>query len=292
VTVDKLSNKLPGAGSDTTTDIFASWQVPTDHDNVHNQVRVCKDNGLLADSSIPDALAEVRIYGSVHSEMPNNPNWEGPVQAWAAANNLASAPPTQKCDINSENVQPTVSLTAPNDGATVTGPFIIAADASSPLGVKSVQFFIDSNPVGTATSTPYQVSYDPQNLSPGSHVIQAVVTSNNGTTVASAGLTINVSGRSTTTPSNVSNLTGTAGPGTKKVTLTWTNPTDINVASVKITVSLASTGETVQTASVAKPGASAVIDGLTSGAAYRFTAQVVDTSGNISSGVSVVVTAP
>jgi membrane carboxypeptidase/penicillin-binding protein len=76
VEVDKFSNKLPSQYSqERTKDIFASWQVPTDQDNVHFGARFCKGTNKLAPDGMPDSLIETRVYNIIHSERPDNPNW-------------------------------------------------------------------------------------------------------------------------------------------------------------------------------------------------------------------------
>lgn len=283
VTVDKLSNKLPVNGSDTISDIFASWQVPTTNDDVHVQVRVCKENGLLAGGDIPDQLAEMRTYVNVHSEMPANSNWEGPVLAWAAANGLTNTPPTQACTLGSSN--PAITITSPSNGQAVNGQFTISANASAPSGVQSVDFLIDNTVIATV-GAPYQTTYNTSALSSGSHTIAATVKSVNGST-ATTSITVTVS-KDTTPPGNVTGFNGIAGAG--KVTLSWVNPSDSDFKSVKIYVYVDATSVLDRVVEVDKPTSSDVISSLTSGKAYRFVAKSVDTSGNESSGVSVILT--
>jgi membrane carboxypeptidase/penicillin-binding protein PbpC len=285
VTVDKLSNKLPVSGSDPIKDIFASWQVPKDPDDVHVQVRVCKENGLLAGSDIPDQLAELRTYVNIRSEMPNNPNWEGPVQAWAASNGLTNKPPTQNCTLGN-NTQPTITITAPSDGQTVSGSFTITANASAPSGVSSVDFLVDNTVIASVSAAPYQTTYNADLLSQGSHTIAATVRSVSGSTATST-ITITVN-KDTTPPSNITNFNGISGP--QRVALSWTNPSDSDFALVRIYVYLDSTSALVSTVEVAKPGASTLVNSLQSGKAYRFLAKSVDTTGNESSGVTIFVT--
>lgn len=289
VTVDKLSNKLPVNGSDTVTDHFASWQVPTTQDDVHVQLKVCKENGLLADDSIPADLTTLRTFINIHSEMPDNPNWEIPVQAWAAQNGLDNRPPTAKCTGGSD-VTPTITITSPADHSSVKGQFTISANASAPSGVQSVEFLIDDTSIATVASSPYQTTYNTSSLSSGDHTISAVVTSNNGATATTRiGITVS---NDTTPPKNVTGFNGIQGPGNGKITLSWINPTDSDFKSVRITTYKDSSGALVQSTEVSSPTNSLTVNGLTSGTAYRFTAQSVDTSGNVSSGVTIVLTAP
>lgn len=183
VTVEKYSNKLPSAYStQTTTDIFAEWQVPKDKDDLHKVYRVCKGTNKLAPEGMDPALIEDKVLTDLHSEMPNYPNWEGPVRAWAIANNMTADVPTETCDAAS--FVPTVSVVSPASGATVSGEINILASANSAYGVKEVEFFIDDVLVGTSSSSPYNINYDlvNANISAGSHKISAVITDSNGST--------------------------------------------------------------------------------------------------------------
>jgi len=68
---------------------------------------------------------------------------------------------------------PTVSITSPANGATVTGTIDVTADASDDVGVAGVQFMLDGSPLGAEdTSAPYSTSWDPSGLS-GPHFLTA-----------------------------------------------------------------------------------------------------------------------
>lgn len=287
-TIDRYSNLLPSAGDpDTTTDIFAPWQLPTKPDGTHVSVRVCRENGLPADSSIPDSLTTTKIFTTVHSEMPNNPNWEGPVHAWAVANNLYGPPPSDKCTSGS-NSAPSVSITSPSNHANVTGTITISADASAPSGVGSVQFSIDNTAIATITAAPYSTSYNMNQLANGSHTISALVTSTSGSTATSE-ITVTVSS-DTTAPHEVTSFNGIVGAGS--VTLTWTNPTDADFVTTRIYYRKQNSGSAYTMVPVnGAPGgsANASISGLAH-VAYEFVAKTVDSSGNESVGVTIFLT--
>lgn len=180
VTVDRYSNKLPNEGTnDNIADIFASWQVPKEHDNVHVLVRVCKSNGLLADDSIPESLTETRGYVNLHSEFPDKSNWENPVRAWAAAAGLDLLPPTDKCNVN--GLVPSISITSPGKNASVSGIMTVTASATADWGIRHVEFFIDNISIGKFTSN-FSTTYNTSSLSTGQHHLSAIVTDNNGGT--------------------------------------------------------------------------------------------------------------
>jgi uncharacterized protein (TIGR03118 family) len=57
-------------------------------------------------------------------------------------------------------IAPTVTLTAPAQGATVSGSVTLTATASDNVGVASVQYFAGTTSIGTATAAPYPVTWD------------------------------------------------------------------------------------------------------------------------------------
>lgn len=69
---------------------------------------------------------------------------------------------------------PSVGLTAPANGATVSGTISITATASDNVGVASVEFLVDGVSKNTDTVAPYAYSFDTTTVSDGSRTIQAV----------------------------------------------------------------------------------------------------------------------
>ena len=74
---------------------------------------------------------------------------------------------------NSDNQAPSVALTAPADGAGVSGNVTIAASASDDVGVSKVELFVDGKLLETDTSSPYAVSWDTSVAANGTHSILA-----------------------------------------------------------------------------------------------------------------------
>ena len=180
VTVEKYSSKLPTAYSkETTTDIFASWQLPTKPDDVNVVVRVCKSNGLVAPDGTPDSLVDTKIFSNVHSERPDNSAWEGPVHAWAVAAGLYNPQPAGTCDIGPSIV---VSINSPTADQTVSGSTALTASTLAPADTQKVEFFIDDVSVGSDSSSPYSVTFDFNTVASGRHVLKVVATGVNGTT--------------------------------------------------------------------------------------------------------------
>src|SRR6185436_19042362 len=70
---------------------------------------------------------------------------------------------------------PTVSLTAPAGGATLTGTTTLTATAADDVGVAGVQFQLDGNAIGAEdTSAPYSLAWDSTQIANGPHTLTAV----------------------------------------------------------------------------------------------------------------------
>jgi hypothetical protein len=114
---------------------------------------------------------------------------------------------------------PTVSLTAPASGATVSGIVTVAASASDNVGVTSVQFTIDGANVGAPdTSAPWSLSWDTRTARNGSRVLRAIARDAAGNTRTSYSRTVTVNNPTAdtvaptvgvTTPSNGATVAGT-----------------------------------------------------------------------------------
>jgi hypothetical protein len=93
------------------------------------------------------------------------------------------------------NVAPTVSITAPANGATYTAPATVvinATAADSDGTVSKVDFYQGSTLLGTDTTSPY--SYTWTNVAAGSYSLTADATDNGGATTTSAAVGITVTG--------------------------------------------------------------------------------------------------
>jgi hypothetical protein len=111
-------------------------------------------------------------------------------RAWDAAGNV-EATRTQVVQIDS--TAPTVAITSPANGATVTGNIKIVASASdSQSGVASVAFYVDGSLIGTATNSPWQVQWNTRRVPTGQHVLTAIATDRVGNSQASAAITVTV----------------------------------------------------------------------------------------------------
>ena len=69
-----------------------------------------------------------------------------------------------------------VQLSQPVEGATIAGKTTLVADVTALGSVQTVDFMVDGQPVGSVTSAPYQLEWNPGSLPAGRHVVGVKVT--------------------------------------------------------------------------------------------------------------------
>jgi len=125
------------------------------------------------------------------------------VKAEDAAGNLSGASNQATAVVTSSDVTPpSVSITAPTAGATVSSTITLTASASDNVGVTSVQFMLDGNALGAPlTAAPYSEPWDTSTVTNGGHTLTAVArdAAGNATTSSPIGITVN----NTTPPPSV-----------------------------------------------------------------------------------------
>ncbi|QRN95901.1 cadherin-like domain-containing protein [Archangium violaceum] len=87
---------------------------------------------------------------------------------------------------------PTVSLTAPGAGTTLSGSVNVTASASDNVGVNRVAFYAGSTLLGTVYYAPYQVSWDTTAVANGSYTLSARAYDSAGNIGYSSNVTVTV----------------------------------------------------------------------------------------------------
>jgi Ca2+-binding RTX toxin-like protein len=110
----------------------------------------------------------------------------------AAGNTATSANVT--VDVINDAVPPTVSMTAPADGATVTGIVTVSATAADNVGVAGVQFLLDGGPLDAeVTTAPYTLRWNTNARGTlGLHTLAARARDAAGNLTTSAAVTVTV----------------------------------------------------------------------------------------------------
>ena len=145
---------------------------------------------------------------------------------------------------NSDSTPPSASISAPANGAAVSGVVTISATASDNVGVARVEFLIDGALVASDASSPYAHAWDSASGPNGTRTLSARAVDAAGNVGTSAPVSVTVSGGiEDTTPPSV-NLTFPANGATVSgtVQLTASASDDTGVASVEFFLDGASLG--------------------------------------------------
>jgi hypothetical protein len=109
--------------------------------------------------------------------------------------------------VQSQSVQidaapPTVSVTAPANGASITQGTKVTVTATAtdpgtgsgaPSGIASVTFYLDgTKALGTVTSSPYSLTWNTNGVKKGTHTITAVATDAAGNSTTSVAVTVTI----------------------------------------------------------------------------------------------------
>lgn len=92
-----------------------------------------------------------------------------------------------------DTTPPSVSVTSPTDGSTISGIVSLSANASDDTAVAGVQFLVDGNPIGSEiTSSPYSHNLDTTTLSDGNHSVTATARDSAGNQQTSTAIQLSV----------------------------------------------------------------------------------------------------
>lgn len=95
---------------------------------------------------------------------------------------------------NLDGVPPTASITAPANGAAVSGTVNVAATANDNVGVDRVEFLLDGALLGSDATAPYAYAWNSATATDGSHVLTARAVDLAGNTGTSPQVGVTVSG--------------------------------------------------------------------------------------------------
>ncbi|HZH79208.1 MAG TPA: Ig-like domain-containing protein, partial [Archangium sp.] len=194
--------------------------------------------------------------------------------------------------VDNDLTPPTVSLTAPASGATVSGTVTLSASASDNVGISKVEFYDGSTLVGTDASAPYSVSWNSRSGPNGSRTLTATAYDAVGNFSTSAAVTVTTNNDFTpptvalTSPSEGSTLADT-------VTFQATASDDRSLARVEFyagsTGLCAAAAPTAPAPVTTTYSCSANTRGVPNGL-HALTAKAYDSAGNITTSVAVSVT--
>ncbi|MBI2116975.1 MAG: hypothetical protein HYT85_18110 [candidate division NC10 bacterium] len=125
---------------------------------------------------------------------------------------------------STDTTPPTVSITSPGAGATVSGTITVSANGTDNVGVAGVQFKLDGANLGAETTIPpYSISWNTATTGNGSHALTAVARDTAGNSTVSAAITVTVNNNVVTdiTPPAISSISAST-VSSSGATITWT----------------------------------------------------------------------
>lgn len=189
--------------------------------------------------------------------------------------------------ISGDSAAPTVALTSPTGGSTVSNSINLTASASDNVGVTRVEFYRDSSTlVGVATAAPFNVQDNTTNMSNGSHSYNAKAfdAAGNSSTSANVGVTVN----NADTAAPVVSLTAPTSGSTVSGTITLSASASDNVGVTR--VDFYRDGSTLVASDATAPYSVSDDTTVISNGSHSYTAKAYDAAGNSTTSTSVSVT--
>ncbi len=97
------------------------------------------------------------------------------------------------CGGVADTTPPTTSLTAPANGATVSGTITVSANASDNVGVTNVEFYRGTTLIGSDSTSPYSISWDTTSVTNGSYSLTSRAYDAAGNNASSTAVSVTVS---------------------------------------------------------------------------------------------------
>jgi hypothetical protein len=222
--------------------------------------------------------------------LPNGSHTISAVASDAAGNSTTSASVTVTVDnTTKDTTPPSVSMTSPASGATVSGTVVVTAAATDNVSVASVQFQLDGASIGGIdTVSPYAYSWDSTKTTNGKHTLRAIATDGAGNSITSTSVTVTVDNTTKdTTPPAVAITAPTNGAKVSGTVAVSANATDnVSVASVQFQLD----GANVGAADLASPFTYSWDTTKTSNGSHLLSAIAKDGAGNSTTSAVVTVT--
>jgi subtilisin family serine protease len=199
------------AGNTTTS---ATISVTVDRTLPLVSITTPANNAFVAGSAVPvsatasdniglsrvDFYRDSNVLLGTDNTAPYGISWDttsltgGPHTLIAVATDLAGNTKTSTVvNVTVDSTPPQVSLSAPANGAFVTGTLAVSAVATDNIGISKVEFYIDNNVLLTTdTNSPYGFNWDSTTVTQGAHTLYAIAQDTFGLRATSATIAITV----------------------------------------------------------------------------------------------------
>lgn len=155
VTVSRASGKLPSADTPadgTVSEIFASFSIPTEIDDIYKQIEVNDKDDLFANAYTPKEYLKKKIFMNHHDPIMDYPSWLAGIKEWVEKKRTGDStfpnfPPSETTKMFSAEglaQAPSVRIVSPVAFSTVNGSKIeIRVETSAPHGVEKITYTLD-----------------------------------------------------------------------------------------------------------------------------------------------------
>jgi subtilisin family serine protease len=171
------------------------------------------NNAFVAGSAVPvsasasdniglsrvDFYRDSNVLLGTDNTAPYGISWDttslpgGPHTLIAVATDLAGNTKTSTViNVTVDSTPPQVSLSAPANGAFVTGTLAVSAVATDNIGISKVEFYSDNVLLTTDTNSPYGFNWNSTTVTEGAHTLYAIAQDTFGLRTTSAGVAITV----------------------------------------------------------------------------------------------------
>jgi hypothetical protein len=207
------------------------------------------------------------------------------VKAYDAAGNVGTSG-NVAVTVATDTTAPSVSLTAPANGATLSGTVSLTASASDNIGVSKVEFYDNGTLLSAGNVAPFSYSWNTASVANGSHTLTAKAydASNNVGQSTSVAVTVNNGAADTTAP--VASLTAPAAGSTVTGTVAVSASASDNVAVSKVEFYV---NGVLQATDTASPYTFSWNTAALANGSYPLSIKAYDAAGNVGSSASVTV---
>jgi alpha-tubulin suppressor-like RCC1 family protein/chitodextrinase len=285
VTPDTIAPSVPTgliASASSSSQVNLSWTASTDNVGVVGY-KVYR-NGTLVGSPSGTSYSDTGLTAST--------TYNYKVAAFDAAGNT-SAQSTQSSTTTlsgGDITPPTVAVTAPASGATVSGSTVtLSANATDNIAVVAVQFKVDGANVGAEdASSPYSIAWNSTTVANGSHTVTAVArdAAGNNTTSSSVNVTVNNIVSDTTPPTVAITAPASGATVSGNITVSATASDNVAVVGVQFKVD----GFNLGAEDTTSPYSLVTDTTILSNGSHSFTAVARDAAGNTKTATAVTVT--